>query len=248
MKRIIIIALLCLFSITLNAQEENITGEEILRKIDENEYYDTIEYTGKMIIHIDDQIRTKELAVQARSEGHKALVEFTNPEDYGTKYLLIDDELWIYFPTEEEVVKISGHMLKEGMMGSDFSYEDALESSKISEKYNVEIAAQDTIQNHPCWVLKLTAKVKDVPYYSRKLWIDKEHFFTWKEEMYAKSGKLLKEMNVLEIKQFDDRYFPVKSEMINKLRRNSKTVFIMDDIVFDVDLPDDIFSLRNLQH
>ncbi|MBC8383448.1 MAG: outer membrane lipoprotein-sorting protein [Candidatus Cloacimonetes bacterium] len=248
MKRIIIIALLCLFSITLNAQEENITGEEILRKIDENEYYDTIEYTGKMIIHIDDQIRTKELAVQARSEGHKALVEFTNPEDYGTKYLLIDDELWIYFPTEEEVVKISGHMLKEGMMGSDFSYEDALESSKISEKYNVEIAAQDTIQNHPCWVLKLTAKVKDVPYYSRKLWIDKEHFFTWKEEMYAKSGKLLKEMNVLEIKQFDDRYFPVKSEMINKLRRNSKTVFIMDDIVFDVFLPDDVFSLRNLQH
>ena len=248
MKRIIIIALLCLFSITLNAQEENITGEEILRKIDENEYYVTIEYTGKMIIHIDDQIRTKELAVQARSEGHKALVEFTNPEDYGTKYLMLEDELWIYFPTEEEVVKISGHMLKEGMMGSDFSYEDALESSKISEKYNVEIAAQDTIQNHPCWVLKLTAKVKDVPYYSRKLWIDKEHFFTWKEEMYAKSGKLLKEMNVLEIKQFDDRYFPVKSEMINKLRRNSKTVFIMDDIVFDVDLPDDIFSLRNLQH
>ena len=248
MKRIIIIALLCLFSITLNAQEENITGEEILRKIDENEYYVTIEYTGKMIIHIDDQIRTKELAVQARSEGHKALVEFTNPEDYGTKYLLIDDELWIYFPTEEEVVKISGHMLKEGMMGSDFSYEDALESSKISEKYNVEISAQDTIQNHPCWVLKLTAKVKDVPYYSRKLWIDKEHFFTWKEEMYAKSGKLLKEMNVLEIKQFDDRYFPVKSEMINKLRRNSKTVFIMDDIVFDVFLPDDVFSLRNLQH
>ena len=248
MKKLIIITILCLFSITLNAQQENITGEEILRKIDENEYYDTIEYTGQMIIHIYDQIRTKQLTSQARSEGHKALVEFTNPEDYGTKYLLIDDELWIYFPIEEEVVKISGHMLKEGMMGSDFSYEDALESSKISEKYNVEVAAQDTIQNHPCWVLMLNAKVKDVPYYTRKLWVDKEHFFTWKEEMYAKSGRLLKEMNVLEIKQFGDRFFPVKSEMVNQLRKNSKTVFIMDDIVFDVDLPDDIFSLRNLQH
>ena len=108
MKRLIIFTILCLFSITLNAQEENITGEEILRKIDENEYYDTIEYTGQMIIHIDDQIRTKQLTSQARSEGHKALVEFTNPEDYGTKYLLIDDELWIYFPIEEEVVRSRG--------------------------------------------------------------------------------------------------------------------------------------------
>jgi len=42
--------------------------------------------------------------------------------------------------------------------------------------------------------------------------------------------------------------FPVESEMVNKLRKNSKTVFMMDDIAFDVDFPDNIFSLRNLQH
>jgi len=66
--------------------------------------------------------------------------------------------------------------------------------------------------------------------------------------MYAKSGRLLKEMNVLKIKQFDGKYFPVESEMVNKLRKNSKTVFMMDDIAFDVDFPDNIFSLRNLQH
>jgi len=246
-KILLFIAIICI-STSLNGQEQGITGLEILEKIDDNEFYQTIEYNGSMTIYIDDQIRTKELYTLAKSDGRKALVKFTNPEDYGTKYLMLEDELWIYFPSEEEVVKISGHMLKEGMMGSDFSYEDALEASKISEKYDVEITAQDTIFGHLCWVLKLTAKVKDVPYYSRKLWVDKEHFFTWKEEMYAKSGRLLKEMNVLKIKQFDGRYFPVESEMVNKLRKNSKTVFMMDDIAFDVDLPDDIFSLRNLQH
>jgi len=248
MKKIFIVLIIVMISSYLFGQNLFLTGLEILQKIDENEFYKTIEYSGNMIIYIDDEVRTKKMTTQAKTEGQKALVEFTNIEDYGTKYLMVEDELWIYFPSEEEVVKISGHMLKEGMMGSDFSYEDALEASKIAEKYNVQIAEQDTLNGHVCWVLKLDAKVKDVPYYSRKMWVDQELFIPWKEEMYAKSGRLLKEMNVLEINQFGNRWFPVKSEMVNKLRKNSKTVFELEDIAFDVDLPDNMFSLRYLQH
>jgi len=248
MKKVIIFIILFGCFSLLYGQNLILTGIGILQKIDENEFYKTIEYTGSMTIHIDEEIRTKRMTTQAKTEGQKALVEFTNPEDYGTKYLMMEDELWIYFPSEEEIVKISGHMLKEGMMGSDFSYEDALEANKIAEKYEVTIAGQDTMNGHACWVLKLNAKVKDVPYYSRKMWVDQELFIPWKEEMYAKSGRLLKEMNVLEIEQFGTRYFPVKSEMVNKLRKNSKTVFELEDISFDVDLPDNMFSLRYLQH
>jgi outer membrane lipoprotein-sorting protein len=248
MKKTFVILILIMLSSYLYGQTLFLTGLEILQKIDENEFYKTIEYTGNMIIHIDDEVRTKKMTTQAKTEGQKALVEFTNPEDYGTKYLMIENELWIYFPSEEEIVKISGHMLKEGMMGSDFSYEDALEANKIAEKYEVTIAGQDTLKGHACWVLKLNAKVKNVPYYSRKMWVDQELFIPWKEEMYAKSGRLLKEMNVLEIEQFGTRYFPVKSEMVNKLRKNSKTVFELEDIAFDVDLPDYMFSIRYLQH
>jgi len=248
MKKITAMLIFILISGYLFGQNLFLTGLEILQKIDENEFYRTIEYTGTMTIHINDEVRTKKMTTQAKTDGHKALVEFDNPEDFGTKYLMMDDELWIYFPSEEEVVKISGHMLKEGMMGSDFSYEDALETSKIAEKYNVQIARQDTLNGHVCWVLKLDAKIKDVPYYSREMWVDQELFIPWKEEMYAKSGRLLKEMNVLEIKQFGNRYFPVKSEMVNKLRKNSKTVFELEDIAFDVDIPDDMFSLRYLKH
>ena len=61
-------------------------------------------------------------------------MEFTNPEDRGTRYLKRDKNLWIYFPKEQDTVKISGHLLKEGMMGSDVSYEDALESSDYQAK------------------------------------------------------------------------------------------------------------------
>jgi len=223
------------------------TGEEILTQMDANRNHESIVYQGSMTIHINDTRRTKTMKAKALSEGKKALVTFTNPEDEGTRYLMLGDNLWIYFPEEEDVVKISGHMLKEGMMGSDVSYEDALESDLLSGKYAIEMIGEDTINGSLCYVVQLDAKVKDVPYYKRKIWVDKENFVAWKEEMYAKSGKLLKVSTVLDIQHINGRTIPVKSEIVNKLRRNSKTVFEMTNVRLDVPIDENEFTMRYLR-
>jgi hypothetical protein len=79
------------------------------------------------------------------------------------------------------------------------------------------------------------------------MWVDKESYVSLKEEMYAKSGKLLKESSVLDMKMIDGRNIPVKVEITNKLRKNSKTVFEMTDIVYDKVASDEEFSMRYLQ-
>ncbi len=231
-----------------NTLTYSLTGEEILSKMDNNREYKTIKYTGTMEIHVDDKVRIKNLTVEAMDgEKTKAIVEFTNPEDEGTKYLMLEKNLWIYFPEENDVVKISGHMLKEGMMGSDVSYEDALESDKLSEKYKITLTGEEKVKEQNCYVITLDAKVKDVPYYKRKMWVTKDSFVALKEEMYAKSGKLLKVSNVLETKKIGGRQFATKVEMVNKLRKNSKTVFTMKDIVFDKPMDKGKFSMRYLR-
>jgi outer membrane lipoprotein-sorting protein len=223
-----------------------ITPEEILSSIDRNRDYGTISYTASMEIHVGGEVRTKTMKTLGLG-AQKALAEFTNPEDRGTKYLKMDKELWIYFPSEQDVVKISGHMLKEGMMGSDVSYEDALESDALHKKYTATLDGEEEFEGHPCYVLTLDATVKDAPYYKRKMWVDKELFIQRQEEMYAKSGTLLKVSHVLEVKKIGSRHFPTKVEMINKLRKDTKTVFEMNDVNFDVKLDPSVFSLQNLQ-
>jgi outer membrane lipoprotein-sorting protein len=225
-----------------------LTGEEILARMDKNRDYKTITYSGTMVIHVNNQARTKTMKTEALNrEETKAIVEFTNPEDNGTKYLMLGENLWIYFPEENDVVKISGHMLKEGMMGSDVSYEDALESDRLSDKYTIVLSGEDKINNHDCHVITLDAKVKDVPYHKRKMWVTKDTYISYKEEMYAKSGKLLKVANVLETKVISGRQIPVKTEMVNMLRRDSKTVFEMKEIVFDRPMDESMFSMRYLR-
>ncbi|MBN1603004.1 MAG: outer membrane lipoprotein-sorting protein [Chitinispirillaceae bacterium] len=163
-----------------------------------------------------------------------------------TKYLMIGENLWIYFPSENDIVKISGHLLKDGMMGSDVSYEDALKSDDLHKKYSVSIVGDTTINQRPCYQIVLNGITRNVPYYKRRMSVDKEWFISWRDEMYSKSGKLLKVSMIKDVKKFSDRYFPVKSEIVNMLRKNSKTTFEMENLKFNEIIDESIFSIRHL--
>ena len=242
-KKVILSISLSLLLTTLYS----ITGEEILRKVDANVKYGSIIYTGTMEIYVgDDKPRSKIMKATAIGD-QKAYVEFLNKEDINTKYLKLDKKMWIHDGEENNTFLISGHMLKEGMMGSDVSYEDALESESLYEKYSIEITGSETIDDRDCYVITLNAKVKSAPYEVRKMWIDKERFIQLKEEMYAKSGKLLKESRSLDVQKIGNRFFPVKTQISDKLRENSKTVLTMTDIKFDVPVDEKIFSIRYLE-
>jgi outer membrane lipoprotein-sorting protein len=246
MKRTALTLLLLCAVGALALAETALTGEQILRKVDANENAKTLTYSGTMEITIGGEVRTKTMKAQSLGSS-KAYVEFVNPEDSGVKYLKIDKNLWMYFPDQQETVKISGHLLKEGMMGSDVSYEDALESHSLYDEYAISLSGEETIDGRNCWIVKLEAKLKTAPYEVRKEWIDQERFVTLSEEMYAKSGKLLKTMHALEVKRIGERWYPTKVEMVNKLRKDTKTVFTMTDVVLDSKLSDGVFTLKNLE-
>ncbi|HVO40271.1 MAG TPA: outer membrane lipoprotein-sorting protein [Spirochaetia bacterium] len=222
-----------------------LSGDEIVRRMDANTSFRSIEYDGTLAIYSGETVRTKEMKATALGTS-KAIAEFTNPEDKGTKFLKLDKSLWIYFPSEQDTMKISGHMLKDGMMGSDVSYQDALESDDLFRKYAVTVTGEDSVDGRPCYVLTMNAVVKDVQYETRKMWVDQERFVALRQEMYAKSGKLLKVSKVLDVQRIGDRWFPVKEEISDQLKQGSRTQFIMADVRLDVPVSGSLFSLRNL--
>jgi hypothetical protein len=141
MRRIISVAAVILgglAGVTGWAQASALSADEVLAKVDANVSYGSIRYTGRMEITIGGESRYKTMQAVAQGSS-KSFAEFTNPEDRGVRYLKRDKNLWIYFPSEQDTVKISGHLLKEGMMGSDVSYEDALESSDYKAKYSASL-------------------------------------------------------------------------------------------------------------
>jgi hypothetical protein len=153
----------------------------------------------------------------------------------------------VYSPDPEEVMLISGHMLKESMMGSDLSYEDTINNDSLSVRYNPSLAPSETFNGKDCWVLDLAAKKKTESYPKQKLWIEKGTGDLVHYELYALSGALLKDYTLLKAEVLGGRRFPVEGEMRDLLRKGSKTTFVMKNVVLDKPIADSVFSTRNLE-
>jgi outer membrane lipoprotein-sorting protein len=260
------------FGFGISASAAELSGDEIIRRVDTNMTFDTARFESTMIIHVNDQIREKKLVSYARGRDISFTEFLSPPRDKGVKYLRIDDNMWMYLPSIAKIIKIAGHMLRQSMMGSDFSYEDALESTKLLDKYNVKLVGEEIIpitfmkgteevtKNRPCYILDLTAKVKEINYYRRKIWVDKEVFLPVREELFAKSGKKLKQMELGNVKEFlpvnknqrivsnkTRRYYPLYVSMKNLLRKDSFTEMIITKAEFDIEIPEWTFTLRNLR-
>jgi len=248
-RKILIVALFIaiaafVFPWALSAQVP--TAAELLRRVDNNEIYTTIQYEGDIIIEHGGRRFVKTMRAWARGNTH-SFIEFTNPEDRGTRYLRRDGRLFVYSPDTEEVMLISGHMLRESMMGSDMSYEDTLDNETLSSRYNPVISGSEIINGRDTWVLELTARRRTESYPTRKLWIDKENGDLLRYELFALSGVKLKEYNLRRVEVIGGRRFPVEGEMRDLMRRDSRTVFVMRNVVLDRPIADSVFSQRNLE-
>lgn len=244
MKKIIITALI-LFPTLVWAQ--NPSGKEILDKVDKNMASKSQIVTSKMIIHGQRTSRTIE--AKTWTEGDKkSFTEYLSPaREKGTKMLKLEDELWIYSPSTDRIIKISGHMLRQSVMGSDLSYEDMMDNSKLLKDYDAAVMNEEVYNERSCWVIELQAKTAEVNYQIRKIWVDKDRFIPLKEEMYAKSGKLLKKTELSDIKKIGNRWYPMRIVFKDMLKKGDGTEFIVDEIEFDKSIDEYIFTKAALK-
>jgi outer membrane lipoprotein-sorting protein len=229
------------------AHAEYPAGAAVLKKIDENMSSETRVITSKMIIHDQRDTRTVESRTWSRGD-QKAFTEYlAPPREAGTKMLKLEDRLWLYSPETDRIIQISGHMLRQSVMGSDLSYEDMMDDPHLSDIYDAEVTGADMIDSRLCWVVRLVARKSDVAYHMRILWVDQERYVPLREELYAKSGKLLKKNDLKDFRQMDGRWFPFRMIFKDVLKTGDGTEFVMESIEFNVPIPEHLLSKAALR-
>ena len=232
----------------LLGQPDDMSVQDIIKAMDNNLNAKSRVLTSRMIVHGRRASRT----IESRNwvmGANQAFTEYLSPpREAGTKMLKLGDKLWTYSPQTDRVIQISGHMLRQSVMGSDMSYNDMMEDRPMEELYEATLEESVMIDGRDHWIMVLEAKVKGLSYPKRRAWIDKEYLLPTKEELYAKSGKLLKTSTMEGIKKVQGRWFPSRFVFKDELKRNSKgTEWVIDDIRFDVDIPDSRFSKSKLR-
>ena len=227
----------------LFTQSDLMSADDIMKAMDQNLNAESRIITSKMVVKGRRSNRT----IESKNWVVGTELAFTEylspPREAGTKMLKIGEKLYTYSPQTDRVIQISGHMLRQSVMGSDMSYNDMMEDRPIDELYSATIEGSIMLDGRDHWIMILDAKVKGLSYPKRRSWVDKEYLLPKKEELYAKSGKLLKTASLEGIKKIEGRWFPSKFVYKDELKRNSKgTEWIIDNIQFNKKIPNSRFS------
>jgi len=153
------------------------TADEIIDKVDKNMSAENRVVESSMTIHGKRNSRTMTSISHSVGDTQSFTEYLTPAREKGTKMLKLEDKLWIYSPSTDRTIQISGHMLRQSVMGSDFSYEDMMEDRELTDIYDATLIGEEEIDGVIAYVLELVAIVEDVSYHSRKMWIDKSILF-----------------------------------------------------------------------
>ncbi len=131
--KILYLNIIMLFALSVFSQD----AYQILDKVDKNMSATNRIFESSMIIHGKRNSRT--ITSKSYSVGDKkSFTEYLSPaRQQGTKMLKLENKLWIYSPSADRIIQISGHMLRQSMMGSDLSYEDTMGDRKLKKTYGV---------------------------------------------------------------------------------------------------------------
>lgn len=244
MKNTFVTALLTGISCIAFAQPD---ANDILKKVEKNMSSENRVFESIMIIH--GKRTSRSITSRSYAVGDKkSFTEYLTPaREQGTKMLKLENQLWIYSPSTDRTIQISGHMLRQSVMGSDISYEDMMDDRKLTDIYTAATIGNEELGDRKTYVLELKARVTDVAYNKRKMWVDCERFVPLKEELFAKSGQLLKRTTLSDVKQIQGRWFPTTIVYKDMLKEGEGTEFKMTSIKFNQQIPDYIFTKAALK-
>ena len=135
-KKVRIHLLNCLIIFFLSSflftQSDQMSANDIMKAIDKNLNADSRIITSKMVIKGRRNNRT----IESKNWVVGTELAFTEylspPREAGTKMLKIGEKLYTYSPQTDRVIQISGHMLRQSVMGSDMSYNDIWKTVQLS--------------------------------------------------------------------------------------------------------------------
>lgn len=226
-----------------------LTADEIIDKVKENQ----VQYTSSkvqaemMLIDKNNKTEEREMILFAKEENDliSILIRFLSPKTVEGVTLLSADngeKIYLYMPAYQKARRIAGSSKQENFMGTDFSYED-LSIDYQSEDYQKELLEERETQ----FLIEVIPTEEDLPYRKFMLYINKEQFYVEKVEFYNLDGQLTKTLEIKEVKFDDqDKIVPIKIALTNIID-NHQTIINIKEIEYDLELPSDFFTIRTMQ-
>jgi len=215
----------------------------------------TVSTRAKMIISAKDGSTTERLVDQYSSYAGgrtRTVVIFQKPPSVaGTRFLTIenpgkDDDRWIFLPSLGKIRRISGGEGSNSFVGTDFSYDDISSTDRKVDLDNHTLLKQEDYQGKTCYVIQSIPKDAAYQYSKMISWIDIKTLVAYKLELYDHQDRLVKVMEVQDLKDIQGRLTPTLSKM-SSVQNGTSTTLSVEILKYDDPIPEGVFTTRFLE-
>jgi len=249
--------LLLLFSLAISLSASDLTGRDVIMKMESAEKVLTTQMNIKLT-HTDvkrgkEKVRIREMVRYLKrykngSYKSKSLLRFLKPDIVkGTGFLIWSNRLggndqWLFLPKLKTAKQIESKAKTKRFMNTEFSYEDLESFNQSDEQYFLE--GEEEIDGIHCYIVEVIGHTQ-TQYKRRLAWIDSDNWLLRRVEFYDKSNKLFKVLTINGYQNFGQFKFASKMVMKN-IQTGCYTKMDVSDIKYDIELPDNYFTKESL--
>jgi outer membrane lipoprotein-sorting protein len=177
------------------------------------------------------------------------LIRIRSPrEDAGTSILKVGSKILYYLPKANRTVKISASMMMSPWMGSDFTLNDLVKQSRLTNDYAIATTFDGQRDGAAISEYTLTPKPAAVVVWG-KITLEVRHadHMPVRQRYYDEDGKLVRELTFSEYKTVSGRLIPTHLVMRPAGQVAEETTITYDKISFDQPIGAETFSKQNLK-
>jgi outer membrane lipoprotein-sorting protein len=221
-------------------------ADELLRGMDE--LYESGGTKARVEVTVTSPDRTRSMRMRFWGEGEdRALIVIdAPPRDAGTATLKVDNNLWNYLPKISRTIRVPPSLMMGSWMGTDLTNDDLVRESSYEEDYDSTLTGRS--EDPAGWAVRLEAKPDAVGLWNRvDMVFDYETHLPLVARFYDRKDRLSRTMRFSEVRSMDGRMIPTVMSIVPEREEGHSTELRYIDVDFDVEFPDDMFSLSRLE-
>ncbi len=205
---------------------------------------------GRMTMKIVTANWNRTISMEFWSKGkEKSLFRILSPpRERGMAMLRDGDSIWNYLPRVNRVIRLNSAMMGDAWAGSHMTNNDLVRESRMADDYTFAITFRGKKRNYD--VIEITCTPTEnaaVEWGKLVLYINEATMMPMIVRYYDEDLDLARTLSFHRVKRFGTRTLPSLMRVVPKDKPGESTIITYDSIEFDLELRDDLFSIRNLQ-
>jgi len=201
-----------------------------------------------MVIHRPDWKRS--MTMRAWTKGKdQTLVRVVEPKkDRGNGTLTDANSMWTFSPKVNRVIKIPSSMMGQSWMGSDFSNKDIARADDIVDQYDHTILRREEVDGVTVYDVQSIPHEDAAVVWGKEVLRIRDDYVVLEHAFFDQDDELVKKLVSLEVEEMGGRTIAKRQRMVRIEEPNEWTEISVNDVVYEIELKDSLFTLSNLRN